>query len=300
MKPGTVVVVVGLCALAIVVGAVMSQVGTGKGMRAMPAASAGVATVDASAKEVKTVADVGKDTNANANVDAKSQRVESAEARVVQYYPNVPDKITTPEMAVEAYFDALCMASFAAPPDVQMKAGTVGMEKEPYPVAYGYWDQAWQAKHRLESFVNSWKGTLHVQVLKLLPAGDEQGNPRFFVETKTLEGVGEGQPRTGYFYYTGFFTVKDTPDGWRITDGKLEPENLAWQLGGHQPWRGDANMVAQVEIGGRVDAPIGKPVQEKQADGTITVRFLDANGKEVHVARCVVPEDGMVRVIEKK
>ncbi|TDA70317.1 MAG: copper amine oxidase N-terminal domain-containing protein [Clostridia bacterium] len=164
-----------------------------------------------------------------------------------RYYPRVPEEITTPEMALQAYFDALYYAANLTPAQMGAAGGTVGMDKEPYPVAYNYWSQEWRAEHSYEQFLASWQGTANVELLKLFPAGEENGAARFFVETKHLEVV-EGKPGPGVFYYSGFFTVGKTTEGWRLTGGSLEPENLARGLGGHQPWREDPRQVAAVEL----------------------------------------------------
>ncbi|MCR4443508.1 MAG: hypothetical protein NUV48_15350 [Peptococcaceae bacterium] len=205
-----------------------------------------------------------------------------------KYYPRVPEKITTPEMALQAYFDALYYG------------GPVSMSLEPYQVAYNYWSTEWQAKNSYDQFLTSWQNTANVELIKLLPAGEENGQPRFFVETKHLETVGE-KPRTGIFYYTGFFTVRETAEGWRITSGELEPENLGWQLGGHQPWRADAEQVARVSgLGASIDAPLGEAVTIENPDGTVTVRFVDAQGKEIHKVTLYKPEDGIWRVLDNR
>ncbi|MBC7339296.1 MAG: hypothetical protein H5U04_05490 [Firmicutes bacterium] len=129
------------------------------------------------------------------------------------------------------------------------------MNKEPYPVAYAYWSQEWRAEHSYEQFLASWQGTANVELVTLFPAGEENGELTFFVETKHLEVV-EGKPRPGIFYYSGFFTVGKTTEGWRLTGGSLEPENLAWRLGGHQPWREDPRQVAVVELHGHLGEKI--------------------------------------------
>lgn len=172
------------------------------------------------------------------------------------------------------------------------------MSLEPYQVAYGYWSAEWQAQNSYEQFWASWAGTANIELLKLLPAGEEKGEKRFFVETKNLETVGE-KPHTGIFYYTGFFTVRETADGWRITSGELEPENLTWSLGGHQPWRGDPEMVAHVELGGSIDTLLGEAGMENNPDGTVTVRYVDTKGKETYRAVLAQAMDGTWRVVYK-
>jgi hypothetical protein len=75
---------------------------------------------------------------------------------------------------------------------------------------------------------------------------------------KVIEGVG-----CGIFYYSGFITVGKIDDGWRLTGASLEPENLARNLGGHQPWRSDPKQVALVALTANHEASVsdfGEPV----------------------------------------
>lgn len=96
-----------------------------------------------------------------------------------------------------------------------------------------------------------------MELLKLIPVKIQDKQVRFFVETRHIE-ITEDNPRTGIFYYTGFFTVDKTQEGWRITDGSLISQNLAWKLGGHQPWRADPVLVAKIEgIGVKMEDDIG-------------------------------------------
>ena len=94
--------------------------------------------------------------------------------------------------------------------------------------------------------------------------------------------------------------MAETTDGWRITGGNLEPENLGWKLGGHQPWRADPEQVAHVELGANIDTPLGKAIIENNPDSTVTVRYVDENGKETHRAILVQPQDGIWRVLDKR
>lgn len=220
-------------------------------------------------------------------------RDESGQRR---YYPRVPDKITTPEMALQAYFDALSVAANLTFEQMNAAGGTVGMGLEPYPTAYGYWSKKWQDKNSYSEFLSSWEGTANVELLKLLPAGEEGGQKRFFVETRHLE-VAEDPPRVGQFYYAGFFTVSETAEGWRITGGELEPQSLGWKLGGHQPWRADPETVALLELGASLEAPLGEAVTEYNTDGTAAVRFIDSEGNVTHMAVLVQREDGIWQVL---
>jgi hypothetical protein len=126
----------------------------------------------------------------------------------------------------------------------------------------------------------------------------QDGKVRFFVETKHLESA-ENKRQLGEYYYAGFLTVSLTEDGWRITEGSLEPQNLAWKLGGHQPWLADPVDVAIVQ-------GLGKPLDEKSAlqsrlewhaDDHVTVVFADNAGNRKTAVEAVRLTEGTWRVI---
>ena len=77
----------------------------------------------------------------------------------------------------------------------------------------------------------------HVNLLRLIPLGPLPDQKKLFVETKNtmvIENRG-----IGVFYYSGFLNTIKEANGWRIAGGTLEPENMAWEFGGHQPWQAD-------------------------------------------------------------
>jgi len=205
-------------------------------------------------------------------------------------YPRLPQEITSPEMLLQAYFASLAFNNLS--PEQSAAAGG------PYHTAYHYWSAAWQAEHSFEEFLDSWSGTAHVELLKLYEAEMQDGQVRFFVETKHLESAGNKR-QLGEYYYAGFLTVSLTEDGWRITEGSLEPQNLAWKLGGHQPWLADPVDVAIVQ-------GLGKPLDEKSAlqsrlewhaDDHVTVVFADNAGNRKTAVEAVRLTEGTWRVI---
>ncbi|PDO10293.1 MAG: hypothetical protein BLM47_08040 [Candidatus Reconcilbacillus cellulovorans] len=213
--------------------------------------------------------------------------------------PNVDAPASaTPEAILRAYFRTLSVASNLRPEQAGAAGGTVGMGTSPYTAAYEYWTTSWQNSHSLEQFISSWEGYAGLELLRLLPAGAQDGHPRFFVEIRTVEAVGD-PPRFGVFYKFGFFTMTETSAGWRIADGAFEPENLAWRLGGHQPWLGDPVSVAIVAgLKHSIDEPPGEPVLEENADGTATVWFVGRDGRDAGAVRLVRREDGIWTVLE--
>ncbi len=213
-----------------------------------------------------------------------------------RYYPQIPDKITTPEMALRAYFDALSVAANLTFEQMIAVGGTVGMGLEPYPTAYGYWSKEWQDKNSYAKFLGSWEGTANVEPLKILFAGGKDTQKRFFVETRHLE-VTENPLRAGQFYYAGFFTVSETAAGWSITSGALEPQSLGWNLGGHQPWRSSPEIVALLALNSNINAPLGEAVTEYNNDGTAVVRFIAPDSNETHTTLLVKRKDGIWQVL---
>jgi hypothetical protein len=213
------------------------------------------------------------------------------------YYPNVPARIATPEMAVKAYFDALSHAANLKD-EVLEKTGSVACGLEPYPVAYGYWSKDWQASHSYDQFLASWEGTANVELLQMLPAGMAKGQDRYFVEVKeikAIEGVG-----LGIFYYAGFITVVNTDAGWRLTGVGLAPEDPAWGLGGHQPWRSYPPDVAQAELlADKISVPdLGEPVISNNSNGSVTVKFFNPPGNEKAWVTMVLLQEGTLKVID--
>lgn len=214
------------------------------------------------------------------------------------YYPDAPE-ISSAEIAIKAYFDTIESAANLNPKQMAAAGGTVGLDKEPYPTAYNYWDQQWQKKTSYEKFLASWRGTAHVELLKLLPAGERNGEPRYFVETKNMEVVDEENPKIGIFYYSGYLTANETKQGWKITSGNLESENLGWKLGGHQPWRNDPITVATFAVDSNID-DYSKIKPTKLDNGTFSVIFTDNNGKDIYEVTLVDKVDGILEAIEVK
>jgi len=124
---------------------------------------------------------------------------------------------------------------------------------------YAFFSSALQQEIPLDEYRARLDTLADLQVLQLWAAPgrvDADAPPaeqRFFVELKTVEYL---DGKTAQVYYSGCFTLGQTDDGWRIAQVELEPENLTWQLGGHQPWRGDPALVAVVALGGELDVPI--------------------------------------------
>ena len=228
-------------------------------------------------------------------IDTKTQ---SGQYENPYRYPRLPQEITSPEMLLQAYFASLAYANNLSLEQSTAAGGTLGMGQQPYQTAYHYWSAAWRAEHSFEEFLDSWSGTAHVELLKLYEAEMQDGHARFFAETKHLEFAGNKR-QLGEYYYAGFFTVTLTEDGWRIAEGSLEPQNLAWKLGGHQPWLADPAAVAIVQgLGRPLDE--GSALQSRlewHADDHVTVVFADNTENRETAVEAVRLTEGTWRVI---
>ena len=211
-------------------------------------------------------------------------------------------KALTPEEVLLTYFNALYHACNLPEDNKVPISGTIGSLKEPYPEAYSCWSRDWREKTGFEDFLNSWEGTVNVELLKLIPAGEENGEKKFFVETRNMEAIQDSDnPRMGVFCYKGYASVANTEEGWRISSMELTPEDPSWYIAGHQPWYSDAVAVAQVigmEAG--MGAETGSNEVEYNQDGSVTVRFKDKNGADTHRIVLVQTQDHIYQVISKE
>lgn len=125
---------------------------------------------------------------------------------------------------------------------------------------YSFLSASLREKYPLDYFRSHLDPIADLQVLQLWEApGHVDSNvsapaaSRFFVELKTVENLAG---KTAHVYYSGYLTLGQEGDGWRITKAEVEPENLTWQVGGHQPWRAEPALVAAVILSGELDAQI--------------------------------------------
>lgn len=211
------------------------------------------------------------------------------------------DEITSAQEILLAYFQNLYWACNLPKDNIVPISGTIG-SLHAYSDAYSCWGKSWRDEHSYEEFLDSWEGTVNVGLLKLIPAGEENGQKKYFVETRNIEAIQDsGNPRMGVFCYKGYITVGNTQEGWRITDCQLAAEDLSWYIAGHQPWRSLPEEVAQIiGLGIPMGEYIGTRVVEDNEDGSLTVRFQDEKGKDTHLVIVVQTQDQIYQVISSE
>jgi hypothetical protein len=212
------------------------------------------------------------------------------------------EKAASAEEVLLSYFNALFWACNLPEDNKVAISGTIGSLQEPYPDAYACWAKSWRDETSYEEFLKSWEGTVNVELLKLIPAGEEKGQKKYFVETRNMEAIQDSSnPRMGVFCYKGYITMANTKEGWRITSCQLEAEDPSWYIAGHQPWLAQPEEVAQViGLGVAMGEDAGTRVVENNEDGSITVRFQDKNGKDTHQVILVQTQDDICQVISSQ
>lgn len=179
-------------------------------------------------------------------------------------------------------------------------------QEEAFRSPYSFLSSGLQEKYPFDEFRSRLDPVADLQVLQLWAApgrvdldATPPGEESFFVELKTVEML---EQKTAVVYYSGYFTLAREGDGWRVTKAEVEPENLAWKLGGHQPWRADPAMVANVELRRVLDAEVNSDPAASRVtrldDGRVVVMVPTTGEKpEWHKVILVPLTDGTWRVL---
>ncbi|MEH7885678.1 hypothetical protein V7654_15365 [Bacillus sp. JJ1609] len=119
--------------------------------------------------------------------------------------------------------------------------GTVGMAKEPFPIAYQFLSKDFQTKLSYSDFLKLFEGIGHINLLKLIPIADNQ----LFYEIETIEGSDKQITYFGYYY--GFIkTVKDL-DGFKIEEITRTGEDFL--CAAYHGWAHDAEANVNIRYG---------------------------------------------------
>lgn len=126
-------------------------------------------------------------------------------------YIHLKDLMTIPYQTVIHFFSTLREAENMLP-DKMGGCGTIGMAKEPYPIAYQFLSEKYKGKLSYSQFLQFFEGIGHINLLKLLPVSKDQ----LFYELETIEG--SDRQMTYFAYYYGFIrTIRDL-QGFKIDE----------------------------------------------------------------------------------
>ncbi|NLU31196.1 MAG: hypothetical protein GXX04_01040 [Clostridiaceae bacterium] len=167
-------------------------------------------------------------------------------------YESVP-VFKNPEDLIKAYYGILREAS--SMDGHHGGCGTIGFHKEPYPYAWKLLTEDYRKDLPLQKYIDSFKGTGHTTLLKLLPAWAPPGTPEnilyYMVEIEVITGPEitnetRNRPQPGYFaYYYGLITVEDTGrEGWKIKRIDYIPEDFL--CAPYHGWHWDASSLVEI------------------------------------------------------
>ncbi|MCM1990699.1 hypothetical protein [Oceanirhabdus seepicola] len=170
------------------------------------------------------------------------------------YIPkDYPKKYDTPEDVIHAYYSIIKEASNTI--GFHGGCGTVGLSRGPYLYAYNLLSNEMKKEISVKAYVDSFAGTGHTTLLKLLPAYHPPNTPEniryHFVEIEVITGPPltdkkEYKDRPTYFaYYYGIITTEyNEKDGWKIKPIDYIPEDFL--CAPYHSWYWDSSSVVNV------------------------------------------------------
>jgi hypothetical protein len=154
--------------------------------------------------------------------------------------------MNSPENTIINYFSILREAENLTSNQIG-GCGTVGMAKIPYPVAFNFLTKDFQKKVSYTSYLQSFKGIGHINLIKLnkLPVESHSQTIRFFIELETIEGSSKNL--TYFAYYYGYVYIRKEKSIYKIEDITLVGEHFL--CAAYHLWQHDAEAVVDIEYG---------------------------------------------------
>lgn len=143
--------------------------------------------------------------------------------------------------AVRAYFFTLAWAA-------NVEGQNIGSGEAPYAAAYAYLDPGWRARLPFEKFVAGWKGVAHLDLLQAVDAGPVPYNPkgrRVYVEVREYLVLPHWQ---AIGFADGIFTTQASSQGWWLSGGGLQPEDVVTSAFGGAAARRDPAVAARAFV----------------------------------------------------
>jgi hypothetical protein len=154
--------------------------------------------------------------------------------------------MNSPENTIINYFSILREAENLTSNQIG-GCGTVGMAKIPYPVAYNFLTKDYQKKVSYTSYLQSFKGIGHTNLIKLnkLPVESHSQTIQYFIELETIEGSSKNL--TYFAYYYGYVFIRKEKNSYKIHDISLIGEDFL--CAAYHLWKHDAEAVVDIEYG---------------------------------------------------
>ena len=165
----------------------------------------------------------------------------------VEAGPRLPPGHGQAFAVVRRYFDLLYETGYDS------GFGTIGVQ-ESYQKAFALISEQWPGGRNYGAWKEQFRGTALIRWVRIFPAGSitvgSEVRRRFFVELEYwVAHERAGQTGAALCYSWGTCTLRKDANAWRIAQVELEPETYYLvDAGGHQPWRGDPEMVAEFAL----------------------------------------------------
>lgn len=143
----------------------------------------------------------------------------------------------TPSQAAESCLYHLSKGYYV--PGIVEPDSIIGGEAQGYQLA---WWLLGPERPSLTDFKERWEGTVAIKGVQLESIDDK----RFFVEFQRVERC---EDHWAVSFYHGVLTTVKTPEGWRVQDLHVEPDNLVGtNIARHQGWQHDEDYVTKWAI----------------------------------------------------
>ena len=157
-----------------------------------------------------------------------------------------PSLLDTPENMLLNYFSILREAENLTSQLIG-GCGTVGEARLPFPIAYNFFTKAYQQKMPYSSYLSSFEGIGHTNLIKLykLPNPNNVQPIQFFIELETINGTATGV--SGFQYHYGTISVVQEEGLYKIDAITLTGEDFL--CAAYHGWRQQGEDVVDIEYG---------------------------------------------------
>lgn len=126
--------------------------------------------------------------------------------------------------------------------------GTVGWERRPYPIAYNFFSKEYRKNTDFKTYVESFKGISHINLVKLRNITDESttnGEIKYFIELEALKSSEKGDTYFAYYYENLY--LKPEEGLFKISNIELYGEDFL--CAPYHGWRYQAENYVDVTYG---------------------------------------------------
>lgn len=158
-----------------------------------------------------------------------------------------PVLMNSPDHTIINYFSILREAANLTK-DQLGGCGTVGTSRIPYPVAYNFFTKDYQKTVPYTSYLNSFKGIGHINLIKVNHLPNDPNHPdtlQYFIELEAIEG--SNKQLTYFAYYYGYVYLKKEGNRYKINNLILYGEDFL--CAAYHLWQHNAEAFVDIKYG---------------------------------------------------